>query len=75
MNKQQREEIQSLIDKLTDIKERLAEMLTEEFDKADNMPENLQDSESVNSMRDDASVLCESSDEIDEVILELLKLL
>ena len=74
MNRIRRKNLQSIIDKLEDLKSSLEELQEEEEDYRDNMPENLQGSERYDRADEAASNIgVESEELIMNVIHELAK--
>lgn len=75
MNKQRRKEISAVITKLENIKEELENILGDEQDYYDNIPENLQmseradqSSEAIDIMEDAISSIEDITDQLEEVI-------
>ena len=74
MNKARRKELEKISSGLTDLQERLQEVLSEEEDAYDNLPEGIQDGERGDEMQEYISKmeeadysLTEAIDNIDEI--------
>lgn len=68
MNKQQRKELQGYVESLDEIKCAIEEMMDEEQDKFDNMPEGLQESERGEAMQEAIENLESASSSLEEAI-------
>lgn len=68
MNKQRRSKVDAVIDKLRDIQEEINDILSEEEEYRDNIPENLQGSERYENADNNCSNLQSAADQVDEVI-------
>lgn len=73
MNKERRKRINSVINKIEDIKEELSMILEEEEMYRDNMPENFQSSEKYERADQACDNLQESTDDLDSII-EMLEM-
>ena len=71
MNRYNRKEIENIIDTIEELKNDLEVLLSEEQEKRDNMPENLEFSECVEVMDNAISNLDEAISNIDEVLSNL----
>ena len=71
MNSCQRKEIRKLIDQLEEIKDAVEVFMSEEQDKIDNIPENLQMSEKADNMQETYSNLEEAESLLEEVVFAL----
>ena len=71
MNKQDRKNIQRALPLLEEAKNIIDELASEERDKFDNMPENLQDSEAGQKFDWSAEVLETANENIESAISEL----
>ena len=68
MNKQNRRDIEKLIEKLDEVKTDLEFMQEDEESKYDNLPEGIQDSERGDAMQEAIEYLGYAVDSIDEAI-------
>ncbi len=68
MNKQNRKDIEKLIDKLDEVKTEIEFMQEDEESKYDNLPEGIQDSEKGDAMQEAIEYLGYAVDSIDEAI-------
>lgn len=68
MNKQRRKEIQRIIDGLISWQDAIEEVLSEEQDYMDNMPENLQSSEKAETAQNAIYCLEEASSNLEELL-------
>lgn len=68
MHKVRRKELQSIIDQLAESKSSLEELMAEEEEYRDNMPENLQGSERYEAADAACDAMQEAVDGLDEVI-------
>lgn len=68
MNKQNRKDLEKLIDKLDEIKTDIEFMQEDEESKYDNLPEGIQDSEKGDAMQEAIEYLGYAVDSIDEAI-------
>lgn len=68
MNKQRRKQLTQLLDALTETRESLDELHTEEQDAYDNMPEGLQESERGQAISETAGDLENAVNELDSII-------
>ena len=68
MNKQRRNRVDAVIEKLRDIQSEINDIQSEEEEYRDNIPENLQGSEKYENAENNCDNLQSASDEIDEVI-------
>ena len=68
MNKQNRKDIEKLIEKLDEVKTDLEFMQEDEESKYDNLPEGIQDSERGDAMQEAIEYLGYAVDSIDEAI-------
>lgn len=68
MNKQNRKVIEGYINSLEDIKQNVEDMIEDETEKLDNLPEGLQESELGESIQNAIDYLEDASDAIGEAI-------
>ena len=68
MNKERRKNLQTIIDRLEELKSDFESLVSEEEDYLDNIPENLQSSERYERAEEALSYLNDAYDSIDEVI-------
>lgn len=68
MNKQRRNKVDDLIEKLRDLQSEIGDILSEEEEYRDNMPENLQNSEKHENADNNCDNLQNAVDQVDEVI-------
>ncbi len=68
MNKQRREQIKEIVDKLTDCHDRLEEVKYEEEECRDNIPENLQNTSNYQNSEDADEKMDSALDSIQEAI-------
>lgn len=71
MNKQRRQTIQELIEEANTLKDKIEEVLNEEQECFDNMPENLQYSERGENMQEAIESLEEAQSNIEDCISNL----
>lgn len=75
MNKEQRKQLQKYVDDLNDIASSVREMADEEQEKADNMPENLQESERHEAYENAVYLLNDLADNIENATSDVEELL
>ena len=75
MNKQRRKEIQNAIKLLDGVKEQLENILSDESDYFDNMPENLQGSSRGEESENAIDVMQDVIDELDNCISNLTEII
>lgn len=68
MNNTRRKQIQNIINKLLDIKNEIDDLVIDEEDCLDNIPENMQDSERYKKSEVALENLSNASDTVEEVI-------
>lgn len=68
MNKNRRKQLEQIVDALTDSREALDEVHTEEQDAYDNMPEGLQESERGQAILETAGDLENAVNDLDSII-------
>lgn len=71
MNKLKRKEIQSIIERLEDIKSDIEAIQEEEQDCYDNLPEGIQDSERGEAISENADDLESASSDLEDIISNL----
>ena len=71
MNKQRRNRLQKVIDKLEELKQEVSFICEEEQEAYDNMPESLQDGERGSQMYENISTLEDQESNFDELIENL----
>ena len=75
MNKQRRNRLQKVIDKLEELKEEVSSICEEEQDAYDNMPKSLQDGERGSQMYENISTLEYQECNLDDLIDNLQEVL
>ena len=68
MNNQRRTRVDAVIEKLRDLQSDINDILSEEEEYRDNMPENLHNSEKYENAENNCSNLQSAADQVDEVI-------
>ena len=68
MNKQRRVKVDDVIEKLRNIQSEIGDILSEEEEYRDNIPENLQGSEKYENAENNCDNLQNAIDQVDEVI-------
>ena len=74
MNKERRKRIAHCIEELSNLREEVAEICSEEQDYMDNMPENMQDGRKYEESEEYTEALDDACDSIDEAIDSLGKI-
>ena len=75
MNKQRRKEIEKIANELQELMERLQDLAEQEQEAYDNLPENLQESERGEAIRDCAYYLDDAATDADVVIYKLQEII